>query len=121
MLKVSRVRVGADNIRQTWYDNDNFSLIVWQDTEEKYIGFELYYDLNYNEHCLLWRDGRESQHLHVDDGEATPKKNMTPVVSGDGKFPYDRIKNLFLQSADLLDELLINKITEQMAMVLETR
>ncbi len=99
-----------------WFSDDFFDLIVWYDAERRVSGFQLCYNLQGIEHALTWQDGKGTDHHRIDSGEASPLKNMTPVLFPDGAVPYDELVRQFTDRAAAIDaaiySLVIQKISE---------
>ena len=87
------------NNRRRWFSDDYFDLIVWYDENRRATGFQLCYDKLGKEHAFTWKEGAEVAHNRIDEGEASPFKNMSPVLVADGVIPYDEIRRQFTSRA----------------------
>jgi hypothetical protein len=71
-------------------------LIVWLDADDRYHGFQLYYDKPLNEHALIWKGPHEVYHYRVDDGEsAAGRYKQAPLLVADGMFDAERVVKEF--------------------------
>jgi len=95
MLKehLSSTRPGQGGRR--WYSDDYFDLIVWIGADGSISGFQLCYDKNKAERALTWTKKEGYCHERVDDGEANPTKNLTPILVPDGACPIQELTEFF--------------------------
>ena len=90
-------------LRRRWFSNEDFDLIVWLDDLGAITGFELSYDRSKVERAVTWTSIRGCQHFRVDTGEATPLKNLTPILISDGDFSKGRVIAAFAEAAKALE------------------
>lgn len=86
-----------------WFSDDYFDLIVWIDEKGAVSGFQLCYDKLDKERALTWTSDAGYAHERVDDGEANPTKNRTPILVPDGICPTKTIIELFLERSAEVD------------------
>jgi len=67
------------------------------------VAIQLCYDKSSTERAVSWSPQRGHEHVLVDDGEASPLRNQTPLFVADGPFRKDRIVEAFLRAAEALD------------------
>lgn len=54
-----------------WFTSDTADLVVWFDSNDEVIAFQLCYDKPHAERAVTWRaEARGLSHMAVDDGEA---------------------------------------------------
>lgn len=73
--------------RRRWFDDDGMELIVWLDPDGAVNGFQLCHD----QEALTWRRGRGFENGRIDEGDATPLKNQTPIIVPNGEVPWERL------------------------------
>lgn len=80
-----------------WFTSQEIDLVTWTNDIDSIVAFEFYYDKNFNEHVLIWRQSSGFTHLAVDDGEQKPalEYKQTPILVNDGSYDPDRIRRLF--------------------------
>src|SRR5512141_3472550 len=86
-----------------WFESDGLDLVVWQDETGGLAGFQLCYDWGKGEHALTWRPGLGFAHNGVDGGDASPLKNLTPVLTTDGAVPWSEIAARFAERSASLE------------------
>jgi hypothetical protein len=93
--------------KRRWFSSPELDLIVWLDSRDAPVGFQLCYDKSRGERALTWRSDRGYEHAGVDDGERMPAHyKSTPILVPDGRFDCDRVKTSFLgSSAELPDDI----------------
>jgi hypothetical protein len=52
---------------------------------------------------LTWSEGKGTGHQRIENGEASPLKNMTPVLLPDGAVPYAELARQFQHRAGEID------------------
>lgn len=103
---MARVRQHDPQLRRRWFRDDYFDLFTWQAVDGaagRWSGFQLCYDRPARERALSWHAGKGYAHERVDDGEATPTKNRTPVMVADGAMPLTTVLAEFDARAGSLD------------------
>ncbi len=87
-----------------WFQDDYFDLFTWQNNCQ-IISFQLCYDRLGNEHVISWDKNKGFGHHRVDDGEASPHKNMTPIFVKDGAFlSHHEVIPKFIQSSQQISQ-----------------
>jgi len=96
MLKESFTGQYPTRSDRRWFSDDYFDLIVWVGQNGVIAGFQLCYDKFKKERALTWTENNGYKHERVDDGEANPLKNLTPILVPDGMCPTQEIIDLFM-------------------------
>lgn len=103
--------------RRRWFESEGFELVVWLDERGAVNGFQICYDLGQGEHALTWRPASGFIHSEVDEGDASPLKNQTPILIPDGAVPWAELTRCFdARSAELepgLRQLVRAKLAER--------
>jgi hypothetical protein len=89
--------------RKRWFQDNYFDLFIWQDEKGHIVNFQLCYDRLRKERVIQWDNQRGFGHHYVDDGEAAPNKNMTPVFIGQETFSYQEVIPYFKQRSQTLE------------------
>lgn len=90
----------AGEPKRRWFTSAELDLIVWLDSGDSPVGFQLCYDKTHGEHALTWRVERGYEHAAIDDGERTPGQyKKTPILVSDGTFDRRRVQAVFLCSS----------------------
>ncbi|NOZ11566.1 MAG: hypothetical protein GXP09_11060 [Gammaproteobacteria bacterium] len=79
----------SESSRRRWFSNANMDLFLWQGKADEVLGFQFCYDKNHQERMFSWFTDTGYQHCHIDDGEASPKRNMSPILLANAN-PYDQ-------------------------------
>jgi hypothetical protein len=104
MLKeIDGVRQDDPTLRRRWFQDDYFDLFVWQSADAAIVAFQLCYDIASRERVLSWRKASGFSHNRIDSGEATPKRNMSPILVADGILPVDEVLPRFVRHARDID------------------
>ena len=102
--------------RRRWFADESFDLILWFAAAGTICSFQLCYDRRHSERALTWTQDGGLSHHRIDDGEANPAKNQTPILVADGPFPRDEILRLLVNEAEDIDvwirEFVVEKIRE---------
>jgi hypothetical protein len=101
--------------RRRWFESDGLELVVWQDATGGLAGFQLCYDWGKGEHALTWRPGAGFAHNGVDEGDASPLKNLTPVLTPDGVVPWAEVAARFAERSASLEPGLRQLISARLA------
>jgi len=102
MLKEIYPGKDVEGGRRRWFSDDYFDLIVWTGENNQVSGFQLCYDKGRMERALTWKKNSGSTHLRIDDGEADPTKNQTPILVPDGAcLIQELIRSFSEQSKDI--------------------
>ncbi len=97
--EISRVNQPDPKWRRRWFRDDYFDIFTWQAADGSMIGFQVCYDLPNYERVLSWRAVSGYTHHRVDGGEATPVRNMSPIMVPDGLVPLTTVLEEFDQRA----------------------
>jgi hypothetical protein len=104
MLKeIDGVRQDDPTLRRRWFQDHYFDLFVWQSAKSAIVAFQLCYDIPSQERVLSWRDASGFSHHRIDSGEATPERNMSPILVSDGILPVDEVLPRFVRHARDID------------------
>ena len=80
------------------------------------LNFQLCYDRLKQERVISWDYDRGFAHHHIDDGEYSPHKNMSPVFSQEGRFAHNEAMPKFIESSSQIDKkirsFIIKKLNE---------
>ena len=74
-----------------WFNSPVADLYVWEHKAGGIQAFEFCYNKPQDEHALRWADGQGLWHTGIDDGEASPWRNETPIAVADGAFDPESI------------------------------
>ena len=85
--------------RRRWFEDEGFDLVVWHGPGGQLAGFQLLYQAEDEERALTWREGKGFEHSRVDDGMASPLKNLSPILLPDGEVPWERLRREFAARA----------------------
>jgi len=103
LQKIRGVRQDDAGRTRHWFQDDFFDLFVWTDAAGALLAFQLGYGRARGEQVLTW-DAGGLRHRHIDDGEATPLKNMSPLLTGDKPLRAAEVAAEFASRAAPLDE-----------------
>ena len=103
LREVKDLKPRPGELRRRWFTDEEFDLFVWYEAGGGVCRFELCYGKPSNEHAVAWQEGAGLTHNRVDDGEASPLSNMTPIVVPDGVFPAARVAQRFQSSSQGLE------------------
>jgi len=92
--------------RRRWFESDNLDVIVWLGPSGAVDGFQLCYDLGRGAFAVTWRAGLGFAHDEIDEGDATPLKNESPVLRPAGAAPWREILTLFEARSGTLEDTL---------------
>jgi len=96
-----------------WFLGDYFDLVVWVE-EGQIVGFQLCYDINYNQRALTWFENKGFLHNKVDDGENKGGRlKSTPILIADGIFDYLTISKRFQNESTEIDPKVANFVIEK--------
>lgn len=116
LQEITSVKQDDPTLRRRWFQDDFFDLFVWQSPVTVIVGFQLCYDIHSHERVLSWRETSGFSHNRIDGGEATPSKNMTPILVADGRLPIEEVLPRFVERSGSIDriisEFIANKLRE---------
>ena len=90
LREIRQVRQHAQGPPRRWFSSPELDLFVWFE-DGAVVAFEVCYDKLCDEHSLHWRPASGFTHTRIDDGEATPFRNDTPIAVPDGVFDVTHI------------------------------
>lgn len=114
LAEISGVSQPGPGLRR-WFADEEMDLIVWYSEAGEVSGFELCYDKSGAEHAFTWRRGGSLVHSAVDQGEALPTENRTPVLRPAKPGPRKRVADEFLALAADLEPALAALIVEALS------
>jgi hypothetical protein len=116
MLTELHSKQDEKDVIKRWFQDEYFDLFTWQDYNGTITGFQLCYERLGDERVLSWDWQRGFGHHRVDDGEASPHKNMSPIFVRNGGFSYQEVMPKFVKSSDKISQaislFIIEKIKE---------
>jgi hypothetical protein len=115
LREVKDVRQERGPGRRRWFQSDGFELVVWLSRSGDVTGFQICYNLGGTERALTWRPRSGFVHSHVDGGDDSPLKNMTPVLQPDGVVPWPELIARFEERSGLLEPALREFVRERLA------
>ena len=115
MLKELPASQLAGEPRRRWFADHRFDLIVWFTDSGSICSFQLCYDRRRKQWALTWREEGGFSHQRIDEGEANPTKNQTPILVDDGRFPRDDIVPLLVNEAIEVDAGIIAFVLDKIA------
>jgi hypothetical protein len=101
--------------RRRWFESEGLDLVVWLNAADAPTGFQLCYDVGRGERALTWRSGGGFTHSTVDEGDATPLKNETPILVPDGATPWEGVTKLFAARSGSLEPALRELVLARLA------
>jgi len=103
MLKEVRSTKRDDGRFRRWFSDEYFDLIVWYEAAKDHVvGFQLCYDKEGMERAFSWSLDKGISHSRIDSGEASPFKNMSPILVPDGAIPFEELlRQLEVRARDL--------------------
>ena len=114
MIETKSVRQINGEPRRRWFWSNYFDLIVWFNSENDIIGFQLCYDKNRYQRVLTWKMESGYSHDRIDDGEGSPGKYKgTPILAADGIFEEGKIAALFKEESQSIDKQIAGFIHEK--------
>jgi hypothetical protein len=114
MLKELPASHSSGEPARRWFASDDLELIVWLDADAAISGFQLCYKTAHAEHALTWTRERSYHHDRIDDGEADPTKNQTPILVADGVIDVAAIRTRFAQCSAAIDPLVRDFVLEKL-------
>jgi hypothetical protein len=91
--------------RKRWFQDNYFDLFTWQNLDNEIVAFQLCYDRKGTERVISWDYRQGFEHSCIDDGEAAPHRNMTPVFTSCTMLPAESdVSTLFAQASAKIDK-----------------
>jgi hypothetical protein len=103
LREIDSVRQDDPGLARRWFQDDFFDLFVWMRADGSVMAFQLCYDRLGEERVLGWSEGRGFMHKGIDDGEATPLKNRSPILVANGPLAAGLVEREFRASCQALD------------------
>ncbi len=114
LVEIDHARQAEGEGPRRWFTDDYFDLIVWYDTNDALIGFQLCYDKQGRERALTWTREHGFQHDRVDSGEVPGHSKMTPIIVADGAFSRDPIVERFRRASKGIEPSISGFVLETM-------
>ena len=96
-----------------WYSDDFFDLYVWHQ-DDALIAFQLCYDKARTERAFTWKSDGTQTHDLVDEGDASPGRNMAPILRADSGFDVQMLCREFEQRSKTLPSELRDRILAEL-------
>lgn len=114
---LAEIRSAANHIggaRRRWFCSANMDLFLWQGETNEILGFQFCYDKDYQQRMFSWFADSGYQHCHIDNGEASPKRNMSPILLANAA-PYNHdLISRFCASAVNIDSQIMECVTQHL-------
>jgi len=108
-------------LKRRWFQSERFDLVVWVTENESVRGFQLVYNRGGDERALTWTANEGYSLDRIDDGEANPTKNQTPILVPDGAFPARVILAGFTDESNAIDSMIRDFVVERLVSLTERR
>ncbi len=115
MLKEHTTRQVSGDPRRRWFFDDSMDLIVWVDEDSTILGFQLCYEFMRDELAFTWTADSGYSNSRVDTGEASPEKNLSPILIRDRHFPKERVLKRFRSCSTDLDQGIRRQVLSRLA------
>jgi hypothetical protein len=112
MLKEQKSRDTEPQRR--WFVDDYLELFVWSD-DGVVSSCQLCYDRFGLQRCISFKQDGSFEHVAVDDGEAVPTHNRTPVFVATTTSPPDNLYQQFRQRSTELPQDIRDFLTRRLA------
>jgi hypothetical protein len=98
-----------------WFVDEAMDLIVSRDPTGTIRAFQLCYGKPWTQKALMWTEGNGMGHFTVDDGEARPTENRTPLLQPGGPHNLASLTDEFLGRAHNVDVAISRFVVEKIA------
>ncbi len=115
LTEIKNVRQERHGGRRRWFESEGFDLVIWFDDAQAVTGFQICYDFGRGEHALTWRAEGGFVHSAVDEGDASPLKNESPVLAPAGSVPWAAMQAAFEARCGNLEPDLQRLVREKLA------
>jgi hypothetical protein len=95
LQEIPAVRQDALPLRRHWFQDDYFDVFLWVAEDQALRTFQLAYRRGGDEGVLEWSCERGFEHSLVDEGEADPRTNVTPLLVAGGSCPVREVAREF--------------------------
>ena len=103
------------NRRKRWFQDNYFDLFTWQSPTDEIVAFQLCYDRKGNERVVSWDSRQGFEHSCIDDGEAVPHRNMTPVFTSCSTLSAQSdVSTLFTEASAKIDPAISAFVLQQL-------
>jgi hypothetical protein len=93
----------SDECKRRWFSNNYFDIFVWENDRLSITKIQLCYDKSMEERVLTWTIGDNFCHDLIDNGEAFPSKNNSPIFIHGGVFPAKDVLERFSVDSRTID------------------
>lgn len=101
-----------EGIRNDWYVNDFFDLVIWFDScSDEFLGFQLCYDKLYNEHSVTYKKGGSFSHDRI---QSSFSINGSPMVICNGDFTNKSIIHKFEEESKNIEPGIRNEVLQRL-------
>ena len=108
LTEVKNVKQVPGDPYRRWFQDEVFDLIVWFNNDNSLYGFQLCYDKSREERAFTWLPKTGFFHSRVDDGEALPCEQRTPILLPDGDFNAGEILKNFEQESSRVEKEIVD-------------
>lgn len=108
------VRQRLEEGRRRWFTDEQFDLILWYDSSDQLLGFQLCYDKPLSERAITWFASGTYTHAKVDDGESTFGTKETAVLVSDGVFDSKAVAERFESAAGTVDHEIVRFVIDRL-------
>ncbi|MCU0595538.1 MAG: hypothetical protein MUC98_08780 [Desulfobacterota bacterium] len=98
LREIHDVRQFPGEPRRRWFSDEGFDLIVWTDSDNRLLGFQLCYDKPSDQKALTWLEHEGYRHSRIDDGDNPGKMKASPVLEADGHFDREAIGRRLMEN-----------------------
>ena len=106
MLKeIQNARQVEGKPKRRWFSSRFFDLIVWFENDNEITGFQLCYNISFDERGLTWLKDKGFSHNSIDEGENIANRHKgSPILIRDGSFDNAKISLRFINESKNIDE-----------------
>lgn len=113
LREIRDVRQFPGEPRRRWFSDEGFDLIVWTDSDNRLLGFQLCYDKQSDQKALTWLEHEGCRHSRIDDGDNPGKMKSSPVLEADGPFDREGVGRRFLENKGDVPQQLATEIYDR--------
>ncbi len=89
--------------RRRWFTSSRADLYLWQNASGDIESFEYCYRNEFGEKSVRWHYDSGFEFADIDDGEATPLKNNTPICIANNSPDWGYLLRLFYKESSTAD------------------
>ncbi len=121
LQEVKLHRQDEPNRIKRWFQDGYFDVYTWQNPEGEFTAFQLCYDRKGLERVISWDRRHGFEHSQIDDGEASPHRNMTPVFTNCTIFSENTVIKAFEHASRQIDTQVSQFIVQQLRQFLQAQ